>query len=157
MKCSMCGAEFEVEAAARSCSGCPLVGSCGLIRCPVCGYDNVPESRLLGWVRRMGGRRKRVRGRHRPEWVGPLTLADLPPGQPARVVGVVHEKEGGRHTQKLIAMGVFPGARIELRRRSPGYVFQIGFSQFAVDADVARTVLVQVDEGRGRHAKRRFN
>ena len=157
MNCSMCGADFEVEDAARSCNGCPLVGNCSLIRCPACGYDNVPESRLLGWVRRMRCRRKRVRGDHRLEWVGPLTLADLPLGQPARVVGVVHEKEGGRHTQKLIAMGVFPGERIEVRRRSPGYVFQIGLSQFAVDADVARTVLVQVEEGRGLHAKRSFS
>lgn len=153
MKCSMCGAEFEADTANRSCSGCPLAGSCGLIRCPSCGYDNVPESRLVAWLRRLGRRRRAVRG-HRPiDWVGPLTLADLLPGQPARVVGVAHENGAGRHTQKLIAMGIFPGAQVVMQRRSPGYVFQIGFSQFAVDSEVARSILVQVEAGSEVHAR----
>lgn len=153
MKCSMCGAEFEADAAARSCSGCPLVGNCSLVRCPSCGFDNVPESRLVGWVRKLNQRRRRCRHARVTDWIGPLTMADLPPGQKARVVGVVHENAAGRHTQKLIAMGVFPGAQVVMQRRSPGYVFQIGFSQFAVDSDVARSILVQVEGRRKPHAR----
>jgi len=156
VKCSMCAAEFEADTANRSCSGCPLVGNCGLVRCPSCGYDNVPESRLVTWVQRLG-RQRRAFQQHKPiDRVGPLTLADLPLGQPARVVGVVHENGAGRHTQKLIAMGIFPGARLVIQRRSPGYVFQIGFSQFAVDSDVAHTILVQVEGERRPHARHRF-
>jgi Fe2+ transport system protein FeoA len=150
----MCGAEFEVDAAARSCNGCPLAGNCGLVRCPSCGFDNVPESRLAGWIRRLEHRRRRYRRARASEWIGPLTMADLPPGQPARVVGVVHETAAGRYTQKLIAMGVFPGAQVVIQRRSPGYVFQIGFSQFAVDSDVARCILVQVEGRREPHGRR---
>jgi Fe2+ transport system protein FeoA len=154
MKCSMCGTEFDTDAAARSCGGCPLVGNCGLVRCPACGFDNVPESRLVTWVRGLGRGRRRCRRQTAGGWLGPLTMADLPPGQPARVVGVVHENAAGRHTQKLIAMGVFPGAQVVMQRRSPGYVFQIGFSQFAVDSDVARSILVQVEGGRKPHGRR---
>lgn len=154
MKCSMCGAEFEVDAASRSCNGCPLVGNCGLVRCPACGYDNVPESRLIAWARGFRRGRGKFRRHRHDGWIGPLTMADLPPGQVARVVGVVHENASGRHTQKLIAMGVFPGVQVVMQRRSPGYVFQIGFSQFAVDSDVARSILVQVEGGREAHARR---
>jgi Fe2+ transport system protein FeoA len=108
----------------------------------------------MGWVRRLGQRRRRRRHTSVADWIGPLTMADLPPGQPARVVGVVHENAAGRHTQKLIAMGVFPGARLVMQRQSPGYVFQIGFSQFAVDSDVAHSILVQVEGRRKPHARR---
>jgi len=46
--------------------------------------------------------------------------------------------------QKLMAMGVLPGEKITLLRRSPSYVFEVGFSQFAVDEEIATTIYVRL-------------
>ncbi len=48
--------------------------------------------------------------------------------------------------QKLMAMGVLPGTEVSLLRRDPSYVFQAGYSQFAVDADIARSIVVRLEE-----------
>jgi hypothetical protein len=51
MRCDFCGCEFEPGAAEIACTGCPLVGNCHLIRCPRCGYEMLPEAKLVGWLR----------------------------------------------------------------------------------------------------------
>ncbi len=51
MTCGLCGLEFDPARAERACNGCPLVGDCGLIRCPRCGYEMPPEAKLVAWLR----------------------------------------------------------------------------------------------------------
>jgi hypothetical protein len=53
MKCGFCGYEFDPSAAQSSCGACPMAGGCHLIRCPRCGYEMPPESRLVGWLRKV--------------------------------------------------------------------------------------------------------
>jgi DtxR family transcriptional regulator, Mn-dependent transcriptional regulator len=50
-----------------------------------------------------------------------------------------------RAVQKLMAMGVLPGSPIQLIRRWPSYVFQLGYSQFTVDRPLAAAVYVNWD------------
>ncbi|WP_084593963.1 hypothetical protein [Palaeococcus ferrophilus] len=45
MKCPLCG--FEFTEGSKACKGCPLAGSCSLVKCPNCGYEMVPEPRTL--------------------------------------------------------------------------------------------------------------
>ncbi|MDW8290166.1 MAG: FeoA family protein [Armatimonadota bacterium] len=47
--------------------------------------------------------------------------------------------------QKLLALGVIPGARVRVVQRFPAYVLQIGFSQIAIDHQIARAVRVQLE------------
>ncbi|MHC4561440.1 MAG: metal-dependent transcriptional regulator [Planctomycetota bacterium] len=47
-----------------------------------------------------------------------------------------------REVQKLMAMGVLPGSSIQLIRRFPSYVFQVGYSQFTVDRSLAELIYV---------------
>ncbi len=63
MKCAFCGLEFEPGEAEQSCSGCPLTGNCGLIRCPRCGYEMPPEAKLITWLRGLKRARKDTEGR----------------------------------------------------------------------------------------------
>ncbi|MCX5685235.1 MAG: metal-dependent transcriptional regulator [Planctomycetota bacterium] len=51
-----------------------------------------------------------------------------------------------RDIQKLMAMGILPGSRIQLIRRFPSYVFQVGFSQFTVDESLASVIYVHWKE-----------
>ncbi|MBW7990929.1 MAG: transcriptional regulator [Planctomycetes bacterium] len=51
-----------------------------------------------------------------------------------------------RQVQKLLAMGILPGANIKLIRQFPSYVFQVGYSQFAVDRPLAEVIYVRWNE-----------
>jgi len=51
-----------------------------------------------------------------------------------------------RQVQKLVAMGILPGADIKVIRQTPSYVFQVGYSQFAVDRPLAEVIYVRWDK-----------
>ena len=72
------------------------------------------------------------------------SLADLRPGQ-SGIIAYIQMKNPNR-LQKLMAMGVLPGERITLLRRMPSYVFQVGFSQFAVDEEIASDIYVRLTD-----------
>jgi DtxR family Mn-dependent transcriptional regulator len=46
--------------------------------------------------------------------------------------------------QKVMAMGVLPGVPITLLRRFPSFVFEAGYSQFAVDEEIAADIYVRL-------------
>ena len=52
-----------------------------------------------------------------------------------------------REVQKLMAMGILPGVSIRLLRRFPSYVFQVGYSQFTVDRELAEKIYVHWTAG----------
>ena len=51
-----------------------------------------------------------------------------------------------RKVQKLLAMGILPGVNIKVIRQFPSYVFQVGYSQFAVDRPLAEVIYVRWNE-----------
>jgi uncharacterized Zn finger protein (UPF0148 family) len=52
--CDFCGFDFDPTCASnRGCSSCPLVKNCGKIVCPRCGYEMLPEAKLVGWMRKI--------------------------------------------------------------------------------------------------------
>lgn len=69
-------------------------------------------------------------------------LSQLSPGQKGKVA-YVYASESNQ-LQKLMAMGVLPGAPISLIQKSPSYVFQIRETQFAVDREIADTIYVRL-------------
>jgi len=92
-------------------------------------------------------------------------LSRLSRGQKGRVA-YVHAPQV-EQLQKLMAMGILPGASVELLQSFPSYVFQVGQTQFAVDNEIADAIYVRLlhdeetaDSGesapRGRGRRRRF-
>lgn len=73
--------------------------------------------------------------------LSPLSL--LSPGQQGKVAYIYapHREE----LQKLVNMGVFPGASIRLLHNFPAFVFEIGKTQFAVDKEIADTIYVRLE------------
>ena len=49
-----------------------------------------------------------------------------------------------QHLQKLMAMGVLPGVSITVLETYPSFVFEAGYSQFAVDEDIAAEIYVRL-------------
>lgn len=70
------------------------------------------------------------------------TVAQMSPGQRGSVV-YLHSSDGAK-LQKLMALGICPGSRIQLLQRRPSFVFQVGHSQFAVDEEMAASIHVRL-------------
>ncbi len=49
----------------------------------------------------------------------------------------------GERFKKIMAMGVLPGEEVALVRRYPSFVFRVGFSQYAVDEEMAEAIFVR--------------
>jgi DtxR family Mn-dependent transcriptional regulator len=56
--------------------------------------------------------------------------------------------EESKKLQKLMAMGVLPGDEIFLDLHYPSFVFSVGYSQYAVDSDMAETIYVRKGKGK---------
>ncbi len=58
---------------------------------------------------------------------------------------VVVRLEMGRveRVRRLVALGVMPGSAVEVHQAWPGVVFKMGYSEFAVDAELASSIFVQ--------------
>lgn len=53
------------------------------------------------------------------------------------------QTKDSRKMQKLMAMGVLPGNRMLLLQTFPSYIFRIGFSEFAIDANMAKEIFAR--------------
>ena len=69
-------------------------------------------------------------------------LCDLQPGRRGSIAYI--QMNNPKRLQKLMAMNVLPGVPITLLRRSPSFVFEAGYSQFAVDEEIAADIYVRL-------------
>lgn len=68
----------------------------------------------------------------------PLTKAK------AKVSEIVHIAQGDIRTlQKLIAMGILPGRRVEVLHRFPSYVIRIGNTTVALGEEIAEKIHIK--------------
>jgi len=44
MRCKICGYVFDETKKTETCQFC-LESNCGMVRCPNCGYETIPESK----------------------------------------------------------------------------------------------------------------
>jgi DtxR family Mn-dependent transcriptional regulator/ferrous iron transport protein A len=148
MKCSFCDRDFHIDQAEIACGSCPIAKGCHLIRCPYCGYEMPPEPRLVGRLRWLRDRIRNGNGHNadaliQVETIGAVAaLSDMQPGQSGEIFELSLEESSV--VQKLVAMNLLPGVEIRLLRRSPSFVFESGFSQFAVDEGIASLIQVRI-------------
>jgi DtxR family transcriptional regulator, Mn-dependent transcriptional regulator len=69
-------------------------------------------------------------------------LSELSPGQSGKIA-YVHTGDDSK-LQKMMAIGVIPGMKIKLLQSFPSFLFELGNSQFAVDASIAREIFVRL-------------
>jgi len=72
-------------------------------------------------------------------------LAQLKPQQQAKIAYVYAPQSS--QLQKLMSMGILPGAPIRLIQSFPSYVFELRQAQFAIDKEVADAIYVRLVEG----------
>jgi len=71
-------------------------------------------------------------------------LSQLAQGQKGKVA-YIYAPESSK-LQKLMAMGILPGAPIILIQSFPSYLFQAGQTQFAVDKEIADAIYIRLVE-----------
>jgi Fe2+ transport system protein FeoA len=150
MKCDFCGREFHESNCKSACSKCSPGGSCGQIKCPYCGYGIPKEAGLVRFLRKWLGQSRPVDAKPEKAKLASLAtgdvlasgcLADGKVGMGGVVCGMLTED---RHeVRKLFALGILPGASIQLIRRFPAFVLQLGYSQFTMDHQLAEKISVQ--------------
>jgi DtxR family Mn-dependent transcriptional regulator len=73
--------------------------------------------------------------------LGVVPLTELKPGDEGEIAYI--QTEDDKKMQKLMAMGVLPGNRIRLIQAFPSYIFRVGYSEFAIDTNMAREIFVR--------------
>ncbi len=73
--------------------------------------------------------------------MGVVPLTELKSNQEGEIAYI--QTEDSKKMQKLMAMGVLPGNRILLMQTFPSYIFRVGFSEFAIDTQMAREIFVR--------------
>lgn len=73
--------------------------------------------------------------------LGIVSLTEFRPGQEGEIAYI--QTDDDKKMQKLMAMGVLPGNRILLIQAFPSYIFRVGFSEFAIDSNLAREIFIR--------------
>ena len=73
--------------------------------------------------------------------LGVVALTEFKSGQEGEIAYI--QTEDDKKMQKLMAMGVLPGNRIVLVQSFPSYIFRVGFSEFAIDSNLAKEIYVR--------------
>ncbi len=76
---------------------------------------------------------------------GPRPLSELGAGSTGRIVEVRSFR--GDRVERLLALGVTPGASVRVLQTMPGIVFLCDQTELAVERDVARIIVVKPVEG----------
>ena len=80
-----------------------------------------------------------------PRVIAPLSEMQAGQGGPIAYI----QMNNPQRLQKLMAMGVLPGVPVTLLRRFPSFVFDAGYSQFAVDEAIASDIYVRLSSRSG--------
>jgi DtxR family transcriptional regulator, Mn-dependent transcriptional regulator len=73
--------------------------------------------------------------------LGIVALTELKSGQGGEIAYI--QTDDNKKMQKLMAMGVLPGNKITLVQSFPSYIFRVGYSEFAIDTNLAREIFVR--------------
>jgi DtxR family Mn-dependent transcriptional regulator len=76
---------------------------------------------------------------------GVRPLSELSVGATGTIVDV--RPTNGDRVDRLLALGVTPGAPIVVLQTFPGVVFQCDQTELAIERDIARVILVKLAEG----------
>ena len=70
----------------------------------------------------------------------PVSIVKLRVKMKVRVVRLLPVNEG--QLRKLAAFGIMPGMEIEILQTYPTYVLKVGYTQIALDHEIAKNIMV---------------
>lgn len=73
--------------------------------------------------------------------LGIVALTEFKTGQEGEIAYI--QTGDDKKMQKLMAMGVLPGNKITLVQSYPSYIFRVGYSEFAIDTNLAKEIFIR--------------
>lgn len=142
VKCTFCGHQYDPDRH-LACQSCPLHSGCNLVCCPACGYQTVdPHRSILGRFAKRFSRRKAARRRsHRV--VEGITLADIPPGRRAEVIGFAENFPADRKAY-LQAYGLVLRQLVQVVQHRPVTIIRLDHVELALENELASGIQVQL-------------
>jgi Fe2+ transport system protein FeoA len=135
--CPLCQASFNPSCASCS-TACPMAKGCAVLTCPSCGYSFPKPTGLSAWLARyFAARRARA-----VDLGAPRTLATVDRGVTVRVERLKAGELDRDRLSKLAAFGIVEGCEVKVRQTRPALIVEVGETTLALDAEVARTVVV---------------
>lgn len=142
IQCSMCGQRFDPEQH-LACRACPMHSGCNLVCCPACGYQTVDPgrskmvrlARFFSKLRSSSGSAQDRKDR--------TTLADVPAGCRAEVVGFSAGFPPDRRVY-LQSYGLVLNYSVQVVQHSPVTIVRLDHIELALENDLARGILVQL-------------
>jgi len=142
IQCSMCGQRFDPEQH-LACRACPMHSGCNLVCCPACGYQTVDPgrskivrlARFFSTLRSSSGSAQDCKDR--------TTLADVPAGCSAEVVGFSAGFPLDRRAY-LQSYGLVLNYSVQVVQQSPVTIVRLDHIELALENDLARGILVQL-------------
>ncbi len=165
MNCSYCGFMFDESLAKKQCESCLVSTGCSSIKCPDCGYE-MPEE--IQWIRNLSTwwKNRKSSGSFSSNekspikrlpmvktnveksitYIGSPSDLDRPLSQlrphDSGVVSALRAEDPSM-LKKLFALGILPGVSIVLLKKIPSFLFRVGYSEFAIDKELANVVIVE--------------
>lgn len=142
IECGLCGYEYDPDQHI-ACQSCPLHSGCNLVCCPACGYQTVDPQRsllvrLVNYLPKFRSSAK-IKG-NAPDGV---SLADIPPGGQAELVGFSDDFPSDRKAY-LQAYGLVVNHQIQVVQHSPVTIIRLDNLELALENDLARGIRVQI-------------
>ena len=142
IQCSMCGQRFDPEQHI-ACQACPLHSGCNLVCCPACGYQTVDpgRSKMVRLARFFS--KLRSSSDSAQDRKDKTTLADVPAGCSAKVVGFSAGFPLDRRVY-LQSYGLVLNYFVQVVQHSPVTIVRLDHIELALENDLARGILVQL-------------
>ena len=70
----------------------------------------------------------------------PISIVKIGARRKVRVVSLLPGDEG--QLRKLTSFGIFPGIEVEILQTYPAYVLKVGYTQIALDYEIAKNIIV---------------
>lgn len=142
IRCAMCGQLYDPDQH-LACQTCPLHSGCNLVCCPSCGYQTVNphRSKLVRLLHSFHTHRMATRFSN--SGMNRITLAEVPVGCEAKVVGFSADIPLGRRIY-LQAYGLVPSHRIQVLQQSSVTIIRLDHVELALEKDLAKRIRVRM-------------
>ena len=154
MKCQLCSLEFREQDGLNGCKSCPFSKSCNMLKCPNCGYEIFKEPTFIKLltkgikkIMKLADKLKAVKINHdkiSDKKHNSVCLTSVKTGTTGRISHLNTKDSTKLH--KMMVIGLLPDITIKLTQKFPTYVIKIGFTQIAIDKELAKDIFLKVIE-----------
>ncbi|MCJ7534494.1 MAG: FeoA family protein [Anaerolineales bacterium] len=140
IECVLCGYQYDPDQH-LACQACPLHSNCNLVCCPACGYQTVNPRR--SFLVRLASYLPMLKPSSNlaSETKEGITLADVPPGSQAELVGFSDTFPADRKAY-LQSYGLVLNHQVRVVQHKPVTIIRLDNIELALENSLAKGIMV---------------